>query len=175
MFPKVETPKPKVSIIGASRITLPLSLDLKREDYDVTLYMMRQNKINDQEAKSHDFPIVKLDDITIASLTEQTAFHADRVVVATSDDEQNLLLAEHAKELGVEHVIASVEDPLLQEKATQEHIAVFSTINSTRILLRALIDKPSLVRLITTANETVREVELRSNKYNGVALRRLPF
>ncbi|MBF3746750.1 sodium:proton antiporter, partial [Burkholderia pseudomallei] len=39
----------------------------------------------------------------------------------------------------------------------------------------ALIDKPSLVRLITTANETVREVELRSNKYNGVALRRLPF
>lgn len=175
MFPKVETPKPKVSIIGASRITLPLSLDLKREDYDVTLYMMRQNKINDEEAKSHDFPIVKLDDITIASLTEQTAFHADRVVVATSDDEQNLLLAEHAKELGVEHVIASVEDPLLQEKATQEHIAVFSTINSTRILLRALIDKPSLVRLITTANETVREVELRSNKYNGVALRRLPF
>ncbi|WP_242321327.1 monovalent cation:proton antiporter family protein [Bacillus cereus group sp. BfR-BA-01312] len=175
MFPKVETPKPKVAIIGASRITLPLSLDLKREDYDVTLYMMRQNKINDEEAKSHDFPIVKLDDITIASLTEQTAFDADRVVVATSDDEQNLLLAEHAKELGVEHVIASVEDPLLQEKATQEHIAVFSTINSTRILLRALIDKPSLVRLITTANETVREVELRSNKYNGVALRRLPF
>lgn len=173
MFPKVETPK--VAIIGASRITLPLSLDLKREDYDVTLYMMRQNKINDEEAKSHDFPIVKLDDITIASLTEQTAFDADRVVVATSDDEQNLLLAEHAKELGVEHVIASVEDPLLQEKATQEHIAVFSTINSTRILLRALIDKPSLVRLITTANETVREVELRSNKYNGVALRRLPF
>ena len=134
MFPKVETPKPKVAIIGASRITLPLSLDLKREDYDVTLYMMRQNKINDEEAKSHDFPIVKLDDITIASLTEQTAFDADRVVVATSDDEQNLLLAEHAKELGVEH--ASVEDPLLQEKATQEHIAVFSTINSTRILLR---------------------------------------
>jgi len=176
MFPKVEIPKPKVSIIGASRITLPLSLDLKREDYDVTLYMMRQNKINDEEAKSHDFPIVKLDEITIQSLMEQKAFEADRVVVvATSDDEQNLLLAEHAKELGVEHVIASVEDPLLQEKATQEHIAVFSTINSTRILLRALIDKPSLVRLITTANETVREVELRSNKYNGLALRRLPF
>lgn len=175
MFPKVEIPKPKVSIIGASRITLPLSLDLKREDYDVTLYMIRQNKINDDEAKSHDFPIVKLDEITIQSLMEQKAFEADRVVVATSDDEQNLLLAEYAKELGVEHVIASVEDPLLQEKATQEHIAVFSTINSTRILLRALIDKPSLVRLITTANETVREVELRSNKYNGVALRRLPF
>ena len=112
---------------------------------------------------------MKLDDITIASLTEQTAFDADRVVVATSDDEQNLLLAEHAKELGVEHVIASVEDPLLQEKATQEHIAVFSTINSTRILLRALIDKPSLVRLITTANETVREVELRT--INITALR----
>ena len=55
MFPKVETPKPKVAIIGASRITLPLSLDLKREDYDVTLYMMRQNKINDEEATSHDF------------------------------------------------------------------------------------------------------------------------
>ena len=48
---------------------------------------------------------MKLDDITIASLTEQTAFDADRVVVATSDDEQNLLLAEHAKELGVEHVL----------------------------------------------------------------------
>ncbi|MEY8350332.1 monovalent cation:proton antiporter family protein [Bacillus cereus] len=175
MFPKVETPKPKVSIIGASRITLPLSLDLKREDYDVTLYMMRQNKVNAEEATSHDFPIVKLDTITIEQLDEQKAFDADRVVVATSDDEQNLLLAEHAKELGVEHVIASVEDPLLQEKATQEHIVVFSTINSTRILLRALIDKPSLVRLITTANETVREVELRSNKYNGLPLRRLPF
>nr|WP_277818716.1 monovalent cation:proton antiporter family protein [Bacillus sp. TL12] len=175
MFPKMETPKPRVSIIGASRITLPLSLDLKREDYDVTLYMMRQNKVNAEEAKSHDFPIVKLDTITIALLEEHKAFDADRVVVATSDDEQNLLLAEHAKELDVEHVIASVEDPLLQEKATQEHIAVFSTINSTRILLRALIDRPSLVRLITTANETVREVELRSNKYNGLPLRRLPF
>ncbi|MBC6973753.1 monovalent cation:proton antiporter family protein [Bacillus sp. Xin] len=175
MFPKMETPKPRVSIIGASRITLPLSLDLKREDYDVTLYMMRQNKVNTEEAKSHDFPIVKLDTITIELLEEHKAFDADRVVVATSDDEQNLLLAEHAKELGVEHVIASVEDPLLQEKATQEHIAVFSTINSTRILLRALIDRPSLVRLITTANETVREVELRSNKYNGLPLRRLPF
>ena len=175
MFPKVETLKPKVSIIGASRITLPLSLDLKREDYDVTLYMMRQNKVTAEEGTSHDFPIVKLDTITIEQLDEQKAFDADRVVVATSDDEQNLLLAEHAKELGVEHVIASVEDPLLQEKATQEHIVVFSTINSTRILLRALIDRPSLVRLITTANETVREVELRSNKYNGLPLRRLPF
>ncbi|MGI2750956.1 monovalent cation:proton antiporter family protein [Bacillus cytotoxicus] len=175
MFPKVETPKPKVSIIGASRITLPLSLDLKREDYDVTLYMMRQNKLSIEESQSHDFPIVKLDLISIELLEEQKAFDADRVVVATSDDEQNLLLAEHAKELGVEHVIASVEDPLLQEKATQEHIAVFSTINSTRILLRALIDKPSLVHLITTSNETVREVELRSNKYNGLPLRRLPF
>ena len=59
---------------------------------------------------------MKLDDITIASLTEQTAFHADRVVVATSDDEQNLLLAEHAKELGVEHVIASVEDHFYKKK-----------------------------------------------------------
>ncbi len=91
MFPKADTPKPKFSIIGASRITLPLSLDLKREDYDVTLYMRRQNKINDQEKKSHDYPILKLDDFKIASLTEQTAFHAYHVVVATSEDKQNLL------------------------------------------------------------------------------------
>ena len=67
----------------------------------------------------------EIDDITIASLTEQTAFDADRVVVATSDDEQNLLLAEHAKELGVEHVIASVEDPLLQEKQ-RKNISLYS-------------------------------------------------
>lgn len=175
MFPKVEVPKPKISIIGASRITLPLSLDLKREEYDVTLYMVKQNKLNTEEATAHDFPIVKLDTLSIEALDAHEAFTADRIVVATSDDEQNLLLAEHAKELGVEHVIASVEDPLLQEKATQEHIAVFSTINSTRILLRALVDRPSLVRLITTANETVREIKLHNSKYNGLALRRLPF
>lgn len=175
MFPKVEVPTPKIAIIGASRITLPLSLDLKREEYDVTLYMVKQNKLNTEEATSHDFPIVKLDTLSIEALDAHEAFAADRIVVATSDDEQNLLLAEHAKELGVEHVIASVEDPLLHKKATHEHIAVFSTINSTRILLQALIDRPSLVRLITTANETVREVQLHNNKYNGLALRRLPF
>ena len=146
MFPKVETPKPKVAIIGASRITLPLSLDLKREDYDVTLYMMRQNKINDEEAKSHDFPIVKLDDITIASLTEQTAFDADRVVVATSDDEQNLLLAEHAKELGVEHVIASVEDPLLQEKQ-RKNISLYSQ----QLTLHVFYYVPLLINLVSFA------------------------
>jgi trk system potassium uptake protein TrkA len=142
----------------------------------VTLYSKQRETIsNFEEANTHDFPIIEVTEFSIAALEAKQAFETDNIVLATSDDDTNIQLATHAKELGIDHVVASVDDPLLQETAKDKEIAVFSTLHSTRILLKALIHNPSLVYLISNSEETIQEVQLRNSAYNGLELRKLPF
>ncbi len=175
VFPKVEVDRKKVAIVGVNRVTLPLSLDLLHERYDVTLYntmhFKHMFKENEEEAA---LPLLSVKDFSISTLTQAGVFTSDYLVFATDEDPQNLELALHAKYLGLEHIITKIEDPALQSRATYEHINVFSTLNSTRFLLKALIDNPSLLRLIEKSHDTIREIRLTKHKYDGIAIRNLP-
>lgn len=175
VFPKIEVNRKKVAIVGADRVTLPLSLDLLHEEYDVTLYstMYFKHMLKESEEEA-SLPLLPVKDFSISSLKQAGVFTAEHLVFATDEDHQNLELALYAKSLGLEHIITKIEDPALQSRATYEHIHVFSALNSTRFLLKALIDNPSLLRLIENSHDTIREIRLTKYKYDGIAIRNLP-
>lgn len=167
----------RLTIIGANRITLPVSIDFVKEGYDVRLLGTKQKKMEAQEAIKDDkqFPIEEIDEITIEKLRETNAFDTDVIVISTNYDEKNIKIAEIAKEEGIEEVIVKVESPDEHKRLLDEGYGVFSTLYSTRMLLRALVDNIGFVRLITKHNDSIQEMQMRNPRYDGIVLRKIPF
>ncbi|GGE58716.1 monovalent cation:proton antiporter family protein [Priestia taiwanensis] len=176
LYKKMEPPEEEetksVAIIGANRMTLPLSLYLKTEGYEVALYTEAKDNVGELD---HEFPLVVLDDLSKEMLHRHGIFNQNITVFATSDDEQNIAFAKYAEEESVENVIVRVEDPVVYERVAKEGLNVFSTLHSSRILLKALIHNPSLVKLITQADNALEEVMMRNGSYDGTKLRHLPL
>jgi Kef-type K+ transport system membrane component KefB/Trk K+ transport system NAD-binding subunit len=178
MVPDVKKKKKKtISIIGANSITLPVSLDLKKHDeYDVSLYSTEQNKVEPETSKdTPEFPLIELNELNFETLEEKGAFDADIIVVATSYDDWNIKVANHAHELGIKNVIVRVEDAQKHSQLMEQGLSVFSTLYAARTLLKALTEQPSILRLITHHNDQLKEIEILKSKYDGLPLRQLPF
>lgn len=172
IIPAVRKQKTAVSIIGANGITLPVSLDLQAEDFDVTLYSTPQNKIQEQ---SHQYPIMELNELDLNQLKAKNAFASDVLVLGTSDDIKNIGLAKAAREEGVERIIVRAEDPDMQKKLAEENYSVFSTIHSARILLKSLVDNPGVIQMLTHHNDTLQQIIVGNEYYHELPLRQLPF
>lgn len=170
--PKVEVKKTKVSIVGANLITLPVSLDLQDEDFDVTVFSAEQNKVQD---KDHNFPILELKELSVANLLKAKAFETDILVIGTGTDESNIDFASFARTQGVNRIIVRVEDRNMHKRLVEENYMVFSTINSTRVLLKALVDNPGVIQMITRHKDTLRQIVIGNEFYNELPLRKLPF
>jgi Kef-type K+ transport system membrane component KefB/Trk K+ transport system NAD-binding subunit len=176
LVPKLLEKQKVVSIIGANNITLPVSLDLQKDDYSVKLFGTIQNKvvpnIGDGDVQ---FPLIELPMLDVEHLTEEGAFDTDVIILGTSYDELNMTLAQHAQEQGIESPIVKVENPKLHEELIQKGFKVFSTLYATRTLLKATIQQPGIVRLMTQQNDSLKEIIVGNPKYDNLPLRQLPF
>ncbi len=173
-FPKTEPKRLAIGIVGANHMTLPVSLDLAREQYDVMLYSAG----SPEDAKSSRYPLREVDKLAPETLASAGLFEKDVVVLATADDEVNLALAREARERGAPRVIARVEDPDRLEaagNAAPPDVQLLSSLYAARTLLKAVIEHPSAVKLITQHDDSIQETELRNPAYDGVPLRSLPF
>lgn len=173
-----ETPT-SISIIGANHITLPVSQDLLNEGYNVTLYSAQPSGSPSSGAESKEeqysrFPLTQIPLMDIPALTDAGAFDADVLVCGSLDDELNLLVARHAKKLGIDQVILRLEDPMRFEQAQKEGFTVFSTLYAATTLLKGLVQVPGAVKLITTQDDTIKEVVVRNAAYNNMMLRDMP-
>lgn len=177
LMPQQKVRRDKVSIVGANNFTLPASLDLMRNDYEVKVYHSIQEKNEEQDVSSltTKFPLQELEALNIKNLERKNAFSVDIMILATNYDRLNIELAHKAKTEGVKRIIVRVEDPYLRKDLTSGTFTVFSTLFASRILLKALVEQPHLVRLISETTGLIKEVSFNNPKYDNFSLRQLPF
>ncbi|HYK71891.1 MAG TPA: cation:proton antiporter, partial [Pseudoneobacillus sp.] len=138
--------KIKVAFVGANQITMPVSLELKSSLYEPTLYHLKQEKAGIPIADSV-FDIIDIEDFSFETLEKTAVMDSDVVIVSTGDDELNATLAIAIKEKGVNRVIVRIEAPDLEAGLRDQDIEVFSVLMSTKTLMRALIESPSLMNI----------------------------
>jgi CPA2 family monovalent cation:H+ antiporter-2 len=169
-----EDPKKTVAFIGANQLTLPATLELNKALYETTLYHIKQDKIEKQVSESV-FNIVELESYTVEDMKKHNIFEVDILVVTTGDEAVNSDIATFAKEYGVERVIARAETPELDEALKSHGVEVFSVLLSTKSLLRALIESPSVMNILTNQETALYQINMKNRLYNGIELRNFPF
>ena len=176
LFPKSEgkPTKIKVAFIGANQMSLPVTRELNQDLYETTVYHIQQDKIDKQISESL-FDIREIGDFQVETLKDQNAFDVDLIVVATGDEQRNADIALFAKKEQVNRVIASVASPDLASQLKDEGIDIFSTLLSTKTMLRALIEAPSVMRILTNQETTLYQINLNNAKYDNILLRNFPF
>lgn len=163
-----------VAFVGANQITMPVSLELKSSLYDTDMYHMKQEKAEIQIADSV-FEINEIEDYRVETLEKTKILSADIVVVSTGNDELNAQLASAIKAKGVNRVIVRIESAELEEGLREKGIEVFSVIMSTKTLMRALIESPSLLSILTNKETSLYEIRMMNEQFAGLSLRRFPF
>ncbi|QED47252.1 monovalent cation:proton antiporter family protein [Cytobacillus dafuensis] len=166
--------KLKVAFIGANQLTLPVYRELNSSHFEATLYHKKQEK-SDKNIADSLFEIIELDNYSFENLEEKELYKSDIMVISTGDEELNAALAIAFKGKGVERVICRLESPDLQENMKEFDIEVFSVLLSQKTLLRALIESPSIMDILTNQEHALYEIELLNNQFQGMTLREFPF
>ncbi|MEH6994583.1 monovalent cation:proton antiporter family protein [Neobacillus drentensis] len=176
LFPKEvgADPKVRIAFLGANQVTLPVSRELKSGLYEPTLYHTRMDK-SDKLISNSLFDIVEIFDYSLETIEKNKIFQTDIVVISTGQDQTNANLALKAKELGVSRVIARIESPEFEQSLRENEIEVFSSFMSTKTLLRALIETPSVMNILTNQESSLYEIRMQNEQYDGMTLRRFPF
>ncbi|MFL6563173.1 MAG: monovalent cation:proton antiporter family protein, partial [Bacillus sp. (in: firmicutes)] len=176
LFPKEVVANKKVSVafLGANQTTLPVSRELKLGLYDPVLYHTHMEKSEKQIANSL-FDIVEISDYSIESLVNTKVFQSEIVVISTGDEGLNAALSIAAKEKGVPRVISRIESPDLEESLRGHNIEVFSMFMSTNVLLRALIESPTVINILTNQETGLYEIRMLNMHFDSMSLRKFPF
>ncbi|WP_191556249.1 monovalent cation:proton antiporter family protein [Metabacillus idriensis] len=169
-----EKKKLKVAFIGANQMTLPVTRELNPKLYDTTVYHTHIDK-NEQQIAESLFQIEDLEDYSIETLQSKDVFSADILIAATGDEDANAEISLFAKELEVDRVIASISSPLLDEQLRAKGIDVFSVLLSTKTLLRALIEAPGIMKILTHNDSALYQIKMNNRSYDGMVLRSFPF
>ncbi|TDL62612.1 sodium:proton antiporter [Rhodococcus qingshengii] len=176
LFPKEvgADPKVRIAFLGANQVTLPVSRELKSGLYEPTLYHTRMDK-SDKLISNSLFDIVEIFDYSLETIESNKIFQMDIVVISTGQDQTNANLALKAKEMGVSRVIVRIESPEFEQSLRENEIEVFSSFMSTKTLLRALIETPSVMNILTNQESSLYEIRMQNEQYDGMTLRRFPF
>ncbi len=176
LFPResAKEKKLKITFLGANQLTMPVSRELHSSLYEPVLYHTKQDKSERSIADSL-FTINEIDNYELNTLEEENIFESDIIVISTGDEEVNATLAVTAKEYGVNRVIVRVESPDLYETLREQEIEVYSVFLSTKALLRALIESPSVMNILTNQETSLYEIRMLNSQFEGMTLRKFPF
>jgi len=166
--------KVSVAFLGANQVTLSLSQELKSGLYNPVLYHTKMEKSDKQIADSL-FEIIEITDYSIDSISKTNVFQSEIVVISTGDEKLNANLASQAKEKGVPRVIARIESTVLEQSLRTQNIEVFSSFMSTKTLLRALIESPTVMNILTNQETGLYEIQMLNTHFHGMPLRQFPF
>ncbi|MCA1059470.1 monovalent cation:proton antiporter family protein [Rossellomorea aquimaris] len=176
LFPResAKEKKLKITFLGANQLTMPVSRELQSSLYEPVLYHTKQDK-SDRSIADSLFTINEIDDYELETLEDKNIFESDILVISTGDEELNATLAVTAKEYGVGRVIVRVESPDLHESLRDQDIEVYSVFLSTKALLRALIESPSVMSILTNQETSLYEIRMLNSQFEGMTLRKFPF
>jgi monovalent cation:H+ antiporter-2, CPA2 family len=176
LFPResAKEKKLKITFLGANQLTMPVSRELQSSLYEPVLYHTKQDK-SDRSIADSLFTINEIDNYELDTLEEKNIFESDIIVISTGDEEVNATLAVTAREYGVGRVIVRVESPDLHESLREQDIEVYSVFLSTKALLRALIESPSVMNILTNQETSLYEIRMLNSQFEGMTLRKFPF
>lgn len=176
LMPKAEseTEKKTITFIGANQMTLPVTLELSSEEYHVRILHVHQEKKEEKLADSV-FDVEMLPDYEYSTLQSFNVFETDILVVATGNEERNTGIALFAKEQKVDRIIASADSPKAEAELKENGIDTISILLSTKTLLRALIEAPGVMKLLTNQDASLYQINMNNERFDGVLLREFPF
>lgn len=166
--------KKRVTFIGANQLTLPVTLDLHQDEYDIRiLHVFQENK----EALLADsiFEVESIEEYNDETLRKAGVGQEDVLVVATGSETKNKEIALFAKEEGAKQVIASVNKAEAELILKEAGIDTFSNFLSSKTVLRALIEAPDAIRLLTNEDTSLYQIQMNNHRYHNVMLREFPF
>lgn len=163
-----------VAFIGTNQATMPVVRELDSNEFESHLYHTKHENIEENNSRTV-FDVIQLENYDVDTLEENEVFDHDILVVSTADEEKNAEIATIAKEKGVERVIARIEVPALQKKLKELEVHVFSVLLSSKTLLKAFIEAPNVVHILTDEDNALYEITLNNSQFDGVAIREFPF
>jgi monovalent cation:H+ antiporter-2, CPA2 family len=175
MLPRehVHEVKQKVAIVGANQYTLPLTKSMS-SSYEPILFHTPVEKVDYQIAEPV-FQVEEVENYQPDILEQHSILSDDILVFMTGDEERNTDLAIWAVENGAERVIARAETPELEKRLQKHGVEVFSTLLSTQALLRASIESPSVMKIMTNLESALFEIKMQNRTFEGMTLRKFPF
>ncbi|MGG1573343.1 monovalent cation:proton antiporter family protein [Fictibacillus sp. NRS-1165] len=168
----IENGKEKLAIIGANQFTLPVSKELDNGRYEKKVYHTRQDEKDPKQLES--FEIIELEDYSADTLKNSGAFDSDILIVATGDDGVNESIAQEAKGYGIKRIITRIEDPVKREELTDHNIEVYSAFFSSQVLLKMMIENPSVASFLSHKDNSLYEISVKNMDYHKTALRNFP-
>ena len=169
--------KQKVNFIGTNTLTVPISQQLYKNWYNVR--MVTDNENNFKTYNSQVKHLEYLPKLDAEALEQGGYFDCDIVVVGFLNDHKSARLAQIAKEHGVKRVIASQNNPRLDPKdisaLREKGIEIFNSFNVQSSVLRALIESPLILQMLTDTEAGLYEATVLNSRYTGRELHTLPF
>lgn len=167
--------KKRVAIIGANVFTVPVAHDLHANWYSVKMFTDKKNQYETYDSRVKDLTF--LPDLKQATLEKAGAFDCDILVASNHADEDNIKIAKLAKDEGVNRVIARLSevtsDTLTELKA--KGIEIFNFTNVHAALMRAMIESPTVYRIMTDTKNVLYSVQVKNTSYTGRQLMDLEF
>lgn len=167
--------KEKVAIVGANAVTVPVAHDLHANWYSVKMFTDKKNQYKTYDSRVENLTFLpNLDEET---LEKDGVFDGDIVVAASRADEDNIKIARMAKEKGVNRVIARLSevDSKTLTEFNEKGIEVFNSTNVHAALMRAMIESPTVYRIMTDTKNILYSVKVKNTHYTGRQLMDLEF
>ena len=159
--------KEKVAIVGANAVTVPVAHDLHANWYSVKMFTDKKNQYKTYDSRVENLTFLpNLDEET---LEKDGVFDGDIVVAANRADEDNIKIARMAKEKGVNRVIARLSevDSKTLTEFNEKGIEVFNSTNVHAALMRAMIESPTVYRIMTDTKNILYSVKVKNTHYTG--------
>ena len=167
--------KEKVAIVGANAVTVPVAHDLHANWYSVKMFTDKKNQYKTYDSRVENLTFLpNLDEET---LEKDGVFDGDIVVAANRTDEDNIKIARMAKEKGINRVIARLSevDSKTLTEFNEKGIEVFNSTNVHAALMRAMIESPTVYRIMTDTKNILYSVKVKNTHYTGRQLMDLEF
>lgn len=167
--------KEKVAIVGANAVTVPVAHDLHANWYSVKMFTDKKNQYKTYDSRVENLTFLpNLDEET---LEKDGVFDGDIVVAANRADKDNIKIARMAKEKGINRVIARLSevDSKTLTEFNEKGIEVFNSTNVHAALMRAMIESPTVYRIMTDTKNILYSVKVKNTHYTGRQLMDLEF
>ena len=167
--------KKTVSIVGANAMTVPVAHDLHDNWYSVKMFTGDQDRYETYDSRVENLTF--LSDLNQKTLEKDGVFDCDIFVASTHIDEVNIKLARMAQEVGVERGIARLGqvNSNTVDEFRQKNIEIFNFTNVRAALMRALIETPTVYKIITDTKNVLYSVKVENTHYTGKPLADLDF
>lgn len=167
--------KETVTIVGTNAFTVPVAHDLHDNWYSIKMFTDQKDQYETYDSRVKGLTL--LNNLDNQSLEHSGAFDCDIFVAAGHHDQENARMAEYAKDLGVKRAIARMNevDSDTLSHCQEAGVEVFNFTNVRSALMRALIESPTVYKIMTDTNNVLYSVKVKNTRYTGRPLSDLEF